>query len=436
MKKIILIVFCLLSVKAYAAPGDTTWITAINQEFHNWADIHYTNVALPDTGRHFQKILMTYTIGCPAAGCDPYDRFAWIRLYQDTISNIFEIARMITPFNIVGGGYPGTCTFNFDVTDYMPILHDTVKLGSFIETYINGTHGWLVTVKFAFIEGELEYKPFKIINLWRNDYIVYGDTANPPENYLQPRSVFIDPQTVIVKARSFTTGHGQGNTGNAAEFSPKQHSFVVNGDTASHSLWRLQCSSNPCSPQGGTWQFSRTGWCPGSGVIPWDVDFTSSVIPGQNSTVDYTIEAYTNFCRPTNPNCINGVTCADCNYNSTGHTEPNWKVSCQLILYKHVNVIGIHGISNSTPSSFSLAQNYPNPFNPSTKINFAIEVNTHVRIVVYDIRGKAVVTLVDRDMHSGDYSFDFDGTNLPSGIYYYKMEAKNFSDVKKMALIK
>jgi hypothetical protein len=428
-----------ISSKLLSAPGDTTWVTTFDQEFQNWADVHYHNYVLPDTGTtHWQQILLKYTIGCPAGGCDPWDRIGWINLYQDTSANSLytEIARIITPYNIVGGGLPGTCTFTIDVTDYMPLLHDTVRLGSYIESWIGGTRGWLVTAKFAFIEGEVYYKPYKVININQNHNVVYGDTANPVQTQLPTKVVYIDPSAAMVKARVTTTGHGQGNTDNACEFSVKYHSFTINNDSVTHNLWRGDCSINPCSPQGGTWQYPRAGWCPGADVRPWQVDITSFVPVGQNSTFGYRLEPYVNFCRPNNPNCVNGVTCADCNYNSTGHTEPHWTIESQVILYRLNPVIGITPHGNNIPSSFKLDQNYPNPFNPSTSISYTLERYSHIKIAVYDVSGKVVKLLVDKDMTSGKYDVTFDASDYPSGVYFYKMEAKDFSETKKMVLIK
>ncbi len=76
---------------SYSSPGDTTWVTTFNQNFQNWADVHYNNFQLPDTNTHYRQILMYYTIGCPAAGCDPWDRLGWIKLYVDSTTN-YEIA--------------------------------------------------------------------------------------------------------------------------------------------------------------------------------------------------------------------------------------------------------------------------------------------------------------------------------------------------------
>jgi len=432
----ILFLFTLQFV-TFSAPGDTTWVNAYTNDFHNWATVNYTSVTFPDTTHHYEKILMKYTIGCPPAGCDPWDRLGWVKLYTDTATGAgYEIARIVTPYNIVGGGYPGTCTFWIDVTDYMPLLHDTQILGNYIESWINGTRGWYSTINFAFIEGEPYYKPFKVINLWQDHYIVYGDSANPHESHLPLMNVFIDPQTAKVKGRMITTGHGQGNTSNAAEFSVKYHQLIVNNDTMTHNLWRMDCGANPCSPQGGTWQYSRAGWCPGASVIPWDLDVTTSVIPGTNCNINYDIEPYTNFCRPNNPNCISGQTCADCNYNYNGHTEPNWNVEGQLILYRLNPMIGIINNGNIAPSSFRLMQNFPNPFNPSTKIKFVLERYSHVTIKVFGADGSEIAVLADQDYKNGEYEIEFDGKDLPSGVYFYQMEASDYKETKKMLIIK
>ena len=92
--------------------------------------------------------------------------------------------------------------------------------------------------------------------------------------------------------------------------------------------------------------------------------------PGQNVVIDYNLQQYENFCRPSNPNCVPGQTCGDCNYNNNGHTEPHYTIEGQLILYKPNPFASVEIISSEVPASFNLEQNYPNPFNPSTKIKF------------------------------------------------------------------
>ncbi len=91
---------------------------------------------------------------------------------------------------------------------------------------------------------------------------------------------------------------------------------------------------------------------------------------------------------------------------------------------------------NLTPDSYNLSQNYPNPFNPKTTISYQLTANSFVSLVVYDLLGKEVRTLVNKNSEAGNYSVDFDATDLPSGIYFYKLTAGNFSEMKKMMVVK
>ncbi|HZW40648.1 MAG TPA: T9SS type A sorting domain-containing protein [Ignavibacteriaceae bacterium] len=85
---------------------------------------------------------------------------------------------------------------------------------------------------------------------------------------------------------------------------------------------------------------------------------------------------------------------------------------------------------------FSLEQNYPNPFNPSTKINYTLPKQGLVTIKVYDVLGKEIMQLVNEEKPSGEYEVEFDGSSLSSGIYYYKIQAGEFVQTKKMVLMK
>jgi hypothetical protein len=94
------------------------------------------------------------------------------------------------------------------------------------------------------------------------------------------------------------------------------------------------------------------------------------------------------------------------------------------------------GNQSSLPNDYALKQNYPNPFNPSTTIEYSIPKNGLVKLVVYDILGKEVATLVNDVKIAGNYLIDFNASNLTSGIYFYKISSGEFSSVKKMLLIK
>ena len=105
--------------------------------------------------------------------------------------------------------------------------------------------------------------------------------------------------------------------------------------------------------------------------------------------------------------------------------------------------VDVSGIGLSTdvqeetaPSSFQLYQNYPNPFNPSTTINYSIPKKEFVLLKVYDVLGKEIATLVNEEKRQGSYSAKFNGNNLSSGVYFYKIESGNFTKVNKMLLLK
>ena len=88
------------------------------------------------------------------------------------------------------------------------------------------------------------------------------------------------------------------------------------------------------------------------------------------------------------------------------------------------------------PTEFSLLQNYPNPFNPSTKIEFALPTQAHVSLKVYNMLGQVVATVVNGVMNAGAHSVTFDASKLSSGVYFYRIDAGNFSSIKKMVLVK
>lgn len=118
-----------------------------------------------------------------------------------------------------------------------------------------------------------------------------------------------------------------------------------------------------------------------------------------------------------------------------------------LIIYNNdeTKVITIKGtISNKVnigedskiPKEYSLSQNYPNPFNPSTVIVYQLPVTSRVEIQIFNVLGQQVATLINEEQSPGNYEVEFNAKNLSSGMYFYKIQAGNFSDVKKMMVLK
>jgi hypothetical protein len=110
------------------------------------------------------------------------------------------------------------------------------------------------------------------------------------------------------------------------------------------------------------------------------------------------------------------------------------------VLYGDTNLVGINTFSSEIPIGFSLSQNYPNPFNPSTKMKFSIPPSKGARgmtrLIIYDILGREVTTLVNEQLQPGIYEVEWDGTNYCSGVYFYKLITNDYSETKKMVLIK
>lgn len=88
------------------------------------------------------------------------------------------------------------------------------------------------------------------------------------------------------------------------------------------------------------------------------------------------------------------------------------------------------------PEGFALAQNYPNPFNPTTNITYSIPDGNFVTLKVYDMLGREVAVLVNENKPAGQYTIEFNASNLPSGTYVYKLTAGSYNVVKKMSLVK
>jgi len=118
-----------------------------------------------------------------------------------------------------------------------------------------------------------------------------------------------------------------------------------------------------------------------------------------------------------------------------------------IAFYYHGGIVSVKDYTNSgsqIPDRFLLSQNYPNPFNPATKIkfsvpgiagaNFASSIN--IRLKVYDILGREIATLLDEEKPAGNYEVDFYGSKLSSGVYFYKLQAGDFIQTKKMMLLR
>ncbi len=420
-----------------AAEQETTVIHTFSREFVNWAEPHVSTFQFPPP-QLYSEVICNVTIACPGSpgDCDPWDRFANIKIrhYEpDSSYTDYEIVRFITPYDITYPGGPYACPWQIDVTDYQFMLHDEVTLVLFIDSWIGGDQGWLITADFQMTSGDPEREPFAIERLWRFGTINYGDPDNPIEDHLAPMEVEIPAEATEVKFRAFSTGHGFYNTDNAAEFSYKWQGIHVNEAYEEHYLWRADCEHNPCSPQQGTWEYDRAGWCPGDKAEAWDVEVTDWVTPGQTSTFDFDVQPYENWCRPNNPDCVDTPTC-EC----PGHAY--YRIECQAVFYREP-VSGAADESHHPSPRLLMADHHPNPFHPRTTIRYRLTEPADVSIAVYDVKGARVRSLQRQHPSGGSFTWSWDGRDqqqqaLPAGIYLYEVCCGAERVTAKMMMVK
>lgn len=115
---------------------------------------------------------------------------------------------------------------------------------------------------------------------------------------------------------------------------------------------------------------------------------------------------------------------------------PNGTPVHERLININMGFVGISTNNNEIADNYKLLQNYPNPFNPSTNINFQLPENGPVNISIYDINGKLFEELVNKNLSAGNHLIELNAVNYPSGIYFYRITSGNFTDVKKMILVK
>ena len=114
----------------------------------------------------------------------------------------------------------------------------------------------------------------------------------------------------------------------------------------------------------------------------------------------------------------------------------NWTFSTDTSCIRLDGFTGINPVTNEIPTVYKLYNNYPNPFNPATTIKYDVPENSYVSITVFDILGKEMNKLVNRQMQPGRYEVVWEAGNFASGTYFYKFESGSFTDIKKMVLVK
>lgn len=161
-----------------------------------------------------------------------------------------------------------------------------------------------------------------------------------------------------------------------------------------------------------------------AGVVALDV----STLPAAPTVVGY----YDTY--PGNGTAYQGAWNVFPYYNSGKFIVSDIKTG--LYVFRFGNPIGIHQTSSEIPSDYKLEQNYPNPFNPSTKINFSIPVSCNVNLTVYDASGRLLETVLQGYRPAGSYETEFNASGFASGVYFYSLRAGEFTETKRMVIVK
>ncbi len=161
-----------------------------------------------------------------------------------------------------------------------------------------------------------------------------------------------------------------------------------------------------------------------------DVDWFANSTTTSNYYIDLDEQGWGTFGPPRD--VYYKIKAVDINTN-----ESSFSSSVIFRCEQHLNKNGVlPEFVSKEPLVYELKSNYPNPFNPTTQISYQIPENSFVNLIVYNALGQEVAQLVNQHQSSGQYSVKFNAANLPSGVYIYKLQTNNFSDVKKMLIMK
>jgi hypothetical protein len=372
---------------------------------------------LPSYVGAFNQIQATLDITCPPGGCDPWDRVSSIEVKGHN-GAWYQIIRYLTPYGVA-------CDHDIDLTDFMSLLQGKVTFRGNLGTQGNG---FLYSLNLDYVQGIPANSYSKINRLWSETYDFGNMSA------LQPCEVYdfqFETGVSAAKLKLVSTGHGWGNnnTGNAAEFHNDTHHIWIDGNETFEQVNWNDCQPNPdgCSPQGGTWQFDRAGWCPGSIAQWFDYDMTPFISSNPIEMKYIFDEDYVDLCHPSNPNCNSGVTCPNCDDGF----NPNLIVKSHLISFRnspfdtdttYQPTVGIKQVKNIA------FQVFPNPNAGKFYVDLR-DLSEEASIQIIDMQGKLLRAYT---LDSSNPLLSVDISDAPFGIYLVQVITKNEVSNKKV----
>ena len=294
MKKLS-IIFFFISFQIIYSQEDTIFIQAHDYVDMDWYGNYDAWANFPSDENTYRKILMHYDMRCSSSGCSGWDYTTKISLMKDN-GEVDEngnpvfihdqtLANVITPYGtyMQGSGSNGFSPnwvqrYTYDVTDFAPLLKDSVLIRAF---YGGWSTGFNVTLNFEFIEGTPPRNVLDIQNLWSG-----SNSYSDIQNILSDTLVFIPQEAKNSIMRVTISGHGQDG-----EFTPGvDYTVSLNGENLyTQEIWRDDCGEVALYPQGGTWVYDRANWCPGDKATTRDHELTSFIQTGQENLLDFNI---------------------------------------------------------------------------------------------------------------------------------------------------
>jgi hypothetical protein len=368
---------------------------------------------LPSYVGAYDTIIANLSVTCPTGGCGAWDYVRSIKARSHE-GNWFEIIRYITP-------YGKACSHKLTATDYMSLLNGKVTF-----KIVGLDAGYYYALSFTYKSGTPPHKYSQVTQVWDASYD-FGNYANQ-----QPVNVynFVYPAGVAAsKIKLVSTGHaGPSNTSNAAEFYDATHHIYVNNvNTFTQHNWTT-CNPNPdnCSPQSGTWQYNRAGWCPGSIARPFDFDLSPFISPNNVDLKYVFYEQYIDQCNPNYPGCVGGTTaCPSC----TDNTQPYLYVNCNMVNFFD------NPPPNPQPQNIAEIENeygikiYPNPSNGLFNLASNSVKGSDIAVVIFSSMGKVV-----RQFQWNGQNKILNLSELSKGIYLIRFSNKEINEVKKLVI--
>ena len=352
----------------------------------------------PESDDTYRKIIMVRTLKCDKRTTqDKYPCGEWdystntiVYAHRDSIEEKFELEGFVTPYG-KGLDLNGECGFSwfYDVTDLAPLLKGKVDISS-------GNTQELLDMKFVFIKGTPARDVIEINNIYPLGHYKYQNLAD--DDTLKQVILPLRKDASGYKLRARISGHGHFGPRNCCEWDSKTHTYYTHGQVLYRwNVWK-DCGYNPVYPQGGTWQFDRAGWCPGTPVDTYDFELTEKVMPGDTLEFDYGIEYYTD----------------------NGEKDGEFRMSHQLFTYGKPNFKNDAAVTDI--------------ISPSSKDVYG-RINTSSKHPVIEIQNTGKNTLYSLDIEYGIVSGERKYFHWVGKLEFLSKENVNLSDLNWAGLL-